>query len=111
MDSFPDPILSARRRNILTRFCMGIAASLVLLTLLSLTNSVPFVSPLLKGLKTSNLNIPTQFNSSDSSPSSSSSNQVPKVVNLTNEVPDVKVTSSDAQQRTGDAGSKNSGDI
>ncbi|CAN8245002.1 unnamed protein product [Cochlearia groenlandica] len=64
---FTDQILStSRRRNILTRFCLGISASLVLLTLLSLTNSsfitVPFVSPLLQSLKNSNLNIPSSLN-------------------------------------------------
>ncbi|KFK40758.1 hypothetical protein AALP_AA2G037100 [Arabis alpina] len=94
---FPDQILSSRRRNILTRFGLGIAASFFLLALLSLTNpsfSVPFVSPLLQGLKNSNLNT-----------SSSSFKQVeenPQVVNLTDQVPDVKVPSFDAEQRSGE---------
>ncbi|KAF3562966.1 hypothetical protein DY000_02012850 [Brassica cretica] len=102
---FPDQFFSARRRNILSRFGLGIAASLVILTLLSLTNSsfnVPFVSPLLQGLRNSNLSIPSsvspQFNSSGSS---SSSNQVddkkPEVV--------VPVPSFESEQ-TRDTGSK-----
>ncbi|KAF8060395.1 hypothetical protein N665_1218s0014 [Sinapis alba] len=96
---FPDQLLSARRRNILSRFGLGIAASLVLLTLLSLTNSsfsVPFVSPLLQGLRNSNLN----------NPSPVSTNQVdekkPEVV----PVPDVKVLSFESGQ-TRDTGPKN----
>ncbi|WZZ13475.1 hypothetical protein YC2023_106564 [Brassica napus] len=103
---FPDQFFSARRRNILSRFGLGIAASLVILTLLSLTNSsfnVPFVSPLLQGLRNSNLSISSsvspQFNSSGSS---SSSNQVedkkPEVV--------VPVPSFESGQ-TRDTGSKN----
>ncbi|ESQ29401.1 hypothetical protein EUTSA_v10023395mg [Eutrema salsugineum] len=98
---FPDQILSSRRRNILTRFGLGIAASLVLLTLLSLSNSsfnVPFVSPLLQGLKNSNLNIPSSVNQVD---------EKPEVVNLTDNVPDVKVPNFDAEQRSGDTSSKN----
>ncbi|CAN7027279.1 unnamed protein product [Brassica oleracea var. botrytis] len=102
---FPDQFFSATRRNILSRFGLGIAASLVILTLLSLTNSsfnVPFVSPLLQGLRNSNLSIPSsvspQFNSSRSS---SSSNQVddkkPEVV--------VPVPSFESEQ-TRDTGSK-----
>ncbi|CAH8348789.1 unnamed protein product [Eruca vesicaria subsp. sativa] len=108
--SFPDQFLSARRRNILSRFCLGISASLVLLTLLSLTNSsfnVPFVSPLLQGFKNSNLKNPPspspQFNSSESS--SSSSNQVeekkPEVVPVPVPVPTFK------SGQTGDSGPKN----
>lgn len=100
---FPDQFFSARRRNILSRFGLGIAASLVIVTLLSLANSsfnVPFVSPLLQGLRNSNLNIPS------SGPSSSSSNQVeekkPEVV----PVPDVKASSFESGQ-TRDTGSKN----
>lgn len=98
---FPDQILSSRRRNILTRFGLGIAASFLLLTLLSLTNPsfhVPFVSPLLQGLKSSNLNTSSSVKQVD---------EKPEVVNL---VPDVKVPSFDPEQRsgeTGDAGSKN----
>ncbi|VVA90824.1 unnamed protein product [Arabis nemorensis] len=94
---FPDQILCTRRRNILTRFGLGIAASFLLLTLLSLTNpsfSVPFVSPLLQSFKSSNLNT-----------SSSSFKQVyenPQVVNLTDQVPNVKVPSFDAEQRSGE---------
>ncbi|XP_010418022.1 PREDICTED: protein trichome birefringence-like 2 [Camelina sativa] len=105
---FPDQILSSRR-NILTRFGLGVAASLLLVTLLSLTSSsfnVPFVSPLLQGLKSSNLN-------PSSSSSSSSVKQVdekPQVVNLTDTVPDVKVPTFVPEQRseeTSDASSKN----
>lgn len=100
---FPDQILSSRR-NILTRFGLGIAASFLLLTLLSFTSSsfnVPFVSPLLQGLKSSNLN---------TSSSVKQVNEKPEVVNLTDKVPDVKVPSFDAEHRSGttvDAGSKN----
>ncbi|CAE5962739.1 unnamed protein product [Arabidopsis arenosa] len=100
---FPDQILSSRR-NILTRFGLGIAASFLLLTLLSFTSSsfnVPFVSPLLQGLKSSNLNTSSSVKQVD---------EKPEVVNLTDKVPDVKVPSFDAEQRsgtTGDAGSKN----
>jgi hypothetical protein len=93
---FPDQILSSRR-NILTRFGLGIAASFLLLTLLSLTSSsfnVPFVSPLLQGLKSSNLN---------NSSSVKQVNEKPEVVNLTDKVPDVKVPSFVVP----DAGSKN----
>ncbi|KAG2243062.1 hypothetical protein Bca52824_095093 [Brassica carinata] len=101
---FPDQLLSARRRNILSRFGLGIAASLVLLTLLSLTNSsfsVPFVSPLLQGLRNSNLN---NNPSSSVSPrfNSSSPNQVeekkPEVV---------PVPSFESGQQTRDTGPKN----
>ncbi|CAH8256329.1 unnamed protein product [Arabidopsis lyrata] len=100
---FPDQILSSRR-NILTRFGLGIAASFLLLTLLSFTSSsfnVPFVSPLLQGLKSSNLN---------TSSSVKQVNEKPEVVNLTDKVPGVKVPSFDAEHRSGttvDAGSKN----
>ncbi|CAH2047763.1 unnamed protein product [Thlaspi arvense] len=94
---FPDQILSSRRRNILTRFGLGIAASLALVTLLSLTNSsfsVPFVSPLLQGLRSSNLNIPSSVKQVD---------EKPEVVNLTDQVPDAEQRSGE----TGDAASKN----
>uniref|UniRef100_A0A1J3FYH3 Protein trichome birefringence-like 2 n=1 Tax=Noccaea caerulescens TaxID=107243 RepID=A0A1J3FYH3_NOCCA len=97
---FPDQILSSRRRNIVTRFSLGIAASLVLLlTLLSLTNSsfsVPFVSPLLQGLKSSNLNTSSSVTQVD---------EKREVVNLTDQVPDVKVPSFvPTEQRSGETG-------
>lgn len=101
---FPDQLLSARRRNILSRFGLGIAASLVLLTLLSLSNSsfnVPFVSPLLQGLRNSNLNnnsssVSPQFNSSASPP-----NQVEE------KKPQVVPVPSFESGQTRDTGSKN----
>lgn len=99
---FPDQILSSRR-NILTRFGLGIAASLLLLTLLSITSSsfhVPFVSPLLQGLKSSNLNTSSSIKQVD---------EKPDVVNLSDKVPDVKVPSFVPEQRSGETvGSKNS---